>query len=318
MTTRNEVETFLSAQHRKYLREIQKARQLNRSWVLAADDVLEQKLLADKYDEHPISTGISWWDELVGPFRRGDLYLLAGYAGSGKTTLAMQIAWAISQFRKVWFYCLELRPHQVFEFSVGHIVQNAEPTPEEVLLANTKIHHSGLRFFDSREHQSWREHLEIIPREVEREGFELVVIDNFHYLTRTDKNVYEVEGVVSQRLKGLAMECNIPILLLHHLRKNESDGNEPDPTMHSIRGAGALVNDASGVVILHHPLALDSEEEDRHSVGKLKLVKNRWGRGGKRYVRQIGHRRLYEQASVLDYKGRIGKKLRNRNGPDYE
>lgn len=313
MTSRGELENFLSSQHRRFLREIQRARTANKRYTLTADDVLEMKLLADKYDENPLTTGIPFWDELVGPLRRGDVYLLCGYAGTGKSTLAAQIAWAIAQQRrKVWFYCLELRPHQSFEMVAGHIVGNAEPTHEEIIIANTKLVHSGLRFYDSRDHETWQRHLEIIPEEVEREAYELVIIDNFHYLTRVDKNVYEVEGVVSQRLKALAMSMNIPVLVLHHLRKVDGDHGEPDPTMHSIRGAGALVNDASGVMILHHPLTGDDEDSDRHPVGKLKLVKNRWGRAGKVYVRQIGHRRLYEQASVLDYKGKTSHSRQRR------
>ena len=302
MTSRGELENFLSSQHRRFLREIQRARTANKRYTLTADDVLEMKFLADKYEENPLSTGIAFWDELVGPLRRGDVYLLCGYAGTGKSTLAVQVGWAIAQQkRKVWFYCLELRPHQSFEMVAGHIVGNAEPTREDIILANTKLFHSGLRFYDSRDHETWQKHLEIIPKEVEEEAYELIIIDNFHYLTRVERNVYEVEGVVSQRLKALAMSMNIPVIVLHHLRKAEGDHGEPDPTMHSIRGAGALVNDASGVLILHHPLSGEDEDSERHVVGKLRLVKNRWGKGGKRCVRLDGAKRLYSAAAWDEY-----------------
>jgi replicative DNA helicase len=312
MTTKAEIESFLSVQHRKFLREIKRAKDANQSHVLTADDVLEQKLLEDKYDENPITTGIDFWDELIGPFRRGNVYVVAGYAGVGKTTLAMQLAWAVTQQnRKVWFYCLELKPTEVMEVLASHIEGNSPPTKEEYLVANTKVHRSGFRFFDSREYRTWEQHLEIIESSVNEHGFELLVIDNFHYLTRTSKNTFEIEGVVSQRLKSLSQSCNIPILLLHHLRKPESDSLEPEPTVHAMRGASAVLNDSSAVVLLHHPLAETdgSEQAARLAVGKLRCDKARWGTGGTKYVRLIGHRRLYEATHSSNYRHR---KIRER------
>ena len=314
MRSRAEIINLLSRNHAQFLKVLGQAREKFVAPIMTADDVWEIKLLESKYNEKPILSGVSFWDDLVGPFRRGNLYVLAGYAGTGKTTLAAQIAWAIAQQkRNVWFYCLELTPVEVLEVLVGHISGNSEPTEEQYVLACTMAQQSGFRFFDSTVYRRWDEHLPVIARTVKEHNVEMVVIDNFHYLTRADKNTLEVEGVASQRLKGLSQECNVPILLLHHLRKPESDSSEPDPTVHALRGTSALLNDASAVVLLHHPLA-DSGDPgggDRQSVGKLRYAKARWGRGGAEYVRLIGHRRLYEKASESDYRG---SGTRNRKG----
>src|SRR5512139_3645555 len=200
MKTRAEIVSILSRAHRQYLKELDRAKELLVDPIMTADDAWERKLLAERHDVNPIQSGIAFWDDLVGPFRRGNLYVLAGYAGVGKTTLATQLSWATArQDRKVWFYCLELTPEEVLEVLVGHLVEDAEPHGDRYAPACAEIQKSGFRFLDSTTYRKWNEHLEIIPRAVRQHGIEMLVIDNFHYLTRTDKNTLEVEGVVSQR-----------------------------------------------------------------------------------------------------------------------
>lgn len=299
-----ELEQFLDSQHKRYLQTVSRMREKLVTPMMMADDVFERRELEKKSNENPVITNYAWWDDIVGSLRRGNLYVLAGYAGTGKTTLAMQLAWAISQTRKVWFYCLELTPVEVLEVLIGHICGNTEPNEAEYLLAECKAQSSGIRFFDSTKYRSWEEHLQIIEAGVAAEGVEFVIIDNFHFLTRVQKNATDVEGVVSQRLKGLSQSCHIPILLLHHLRKPESDTSEPEPSIHTMRGSSALLNDASGVVLLHHPLVPEGEgfeEGTREAIGKLRAGKSRWGKGGARYVRLVGWKRLYEVATAEEY-----------------
>jgi replicative DNA helicase len=304
MKSNNEIVEILSSSHKKYLSSIEKARESFTDPILTADDVYVMKVIAKEHDEYPIISGVDFWDELVGPFRRGNLYVLAGFAGCGKSTMALQLAWNVArQGRNVLFYCLELVPTEVLEMLVGHIRSNAEPTEEDYVYACTLAHKSGFRFFDSTVYRKWDEHLKIIAAGTRKHNIEMVVIDNFHYLTRVDRDATGVEGVVSQRLKGLSQELNIPVMLIHHLRKPDSDGLEPEPTVHALRGSSALLNDASAVVLLHHPLVSSDTESDgeRQQVGKLRYGKARWGKGGSKFVRLIGHKRMYESASSMDY-----------------
>lgn len=316
MKTRAEIERVFSSNHKRYLLNLEKIKESIVTTELTTDDVWEMKLLEDQYDESPIRTGASFWDELVGSLRKGNLYVLAGYPGAGKTTLAAQLAWGVAkQGKKVWFYCLELKPTEVLEVLVGHIRGNAQPTEEDYAVGCTLAQNSGFMFFDSRNYKRWEDHLENIVQGIKKSHYELIVIDNFHFLTRVSKNGFEVEGVVSQRLKVLSQECNVPILLIHHLRKPDGDGQEAEPSVHALRGSSALLNDASAVVLLHHPI-MDSEGEaegERHPVGKLRYAKARWGKGGTRYVQLVGVERRYEQAYSEQYIGprRGGRRLKH-------
>jgi len=308
MKTRAEQIALLSRGHKKFLAGLEKIREKYVSSLLTYDEVWEMKIEADKNNENPILTGMEFWDDLVGPLRRGNLYVLCGYAGVGKTTLSIQIAWAIAQQkRNTWLYCLEMTAPEVLEIVAGHITKNADPKEKEYAIASTEAAASGFRLFDSAiRYAKWDEHLQNIVTETRRNNIEFLVVDNFHYLTRVDRNSLEIEGVVSQRLKSLSQELNIPILLLHHLKKPEGivNGQEPEPTVHAMRGATALLNDASSVLILHHPLAKSTTPEyegARQSVGKLTNAKARWGRGGVRYVRLFGSERTYYPATLSEY-----------------
>jgi len=122
------------------------------------------------------------------------------------------------------------------------------------------------------------------------------------------KNTYEVENVASARIKALSQELAIPILLLHHLRKPESDQLEPEPNVHSMKGSGAILADASDAFILHHPMD-DAETQTRNEIGYLLSGKPRWGKGGKIYVRLDGAKRTYHSDASINYKKPKGKKV---------
>ena len=258
-----------------------------------AEDVYEKVLAIEARPDRFLTTGVRWWDDFAGPFRRGNTYVLAGYPGAGKTTLALNLAWGMAQLgKKVWYYCLELSDVEVFEVLTGHIQKRADVVKGDYARSYAQVQGTGFRFFNPQKYLTWEEHLDQICETVRKEEMDAVFIDNLGFLTRATKNTFEVENVASARIKGLAQELEIPIVLLHHLRKPESDSVEPDPNVHSIKGSGAILADASDAFILHHPIS-DIEKQTRHEVGYLLSGKPRWGKGGKLYVRLEGNMRTY-------------------------
>jgi replicative DNA helicase len=278
--------------------------------AMTAEEVYEQIITLESRPDNRITTGIEWWDNFAGPFRRGNTYVLAGYPGAGKTTLALNLAWGMAcKGKKVWYYCLELSAKEVFEVLAGHVQRTAEVTKADYVEAYAKVQGTGLRFFDPQGYMPWDQHLNQICDTVRREDMDAVFIDNLGFLTRATKNTFEVENVASARIKGLAQELEIPIVLLHHLRKPESDSVEPEPNVHSIKGSGAILADASDAFILHHPVN-DTETQSRNEVGFLLSGKPRWGKGGKRYVRLEGNMRTYFPDVSENYKRSRGRKVR--------
>jgi len=274
-----------------------------KSPALTAEEVYEKILLRRDTRVAPVTTGVGWWDEFAGPLRRGNTYVICGYAGVGKTTLAVQLAWSLSLTKKVWFYCLELSASEIFEVLTGHICGTTTPTVEQECKAYSLIQDTGFRFYEPNRYKTWEQRLEEIQHTTRKEQIEVVFIDNLGYLTRTLTKSFETEGVVSSRIKSLSQELEIPIITLHHLRKPDSDGVEPEPNGHAIKGSSAIIQDASEAWILHHPLNDITEDyvSTRHRVGYLLSTKPRGGRGGIKFVRLEGDKRLYEPATRGEY-----------------
>ena len=282
-----------------------------KSPALKAEEVYEKILLKRSEGVREVFTGLDWWDGFAGPFRRGNTYVICGYAGVGKTTLAIQLAWNMALAgRRVWFYCLELSAAEVFEVLAGHISGCAVPSPEQECAAYAMIQTTGFRFYEPNSYKTWEKRLDEITTTTRKEELDVVFIDNLGYLTRTLRGSFEVEGVVSARIKSLSQELEIPIVTLHHLRKPDGDGVEFEPNGHAIKGSSAIIQDASDAFILHHPLNdFDAGyQQTRNQVGYLLSTKPRWGGGGVQFVRLEGAKRLYSTASREEYPKRKMKR----------
>lgn len=274
--------------------------------VLDAERVYEQYQIHRAQEGKGITSGISWWDNLVGPFRPSNLYILAGYAGIGKSTLAAQVTWEIAKKgRIVWYYCLEMSVLEVFKLVTEHILKKREPTDEDYSKAYCVIQDTGFRFFDpSVASIKATDQFDFIAEAVKENGVEFLVIDNFNYLSRTDRNSNEFEGVMSKRAKQISVECKIPVMMLHHPRKPEGEEKEPDN--HSLKGSSSIVNDASAVIVVHRKPVNGTEpgDEDRENLTALKVTKSRWKKGGRDNIYYETDKANFRQATQFDYQAR--------------
>lgn len=100
---------------------------------------------------------------------------------------------------------------------------------------------------------------------------DVVVVDTFARATAgADENDSAAVGAVVAALDALRDEFRCAVVVVHHLRKITSErGNGPKPTMHDLRGSGALVGAADVVVVaaakddtrtLHAVACRDGEE----------------------------------------------------------
>jgi len=296
---------------REYLRILDGIRD-KFSQALTAEYVYEKIALKKQQGIKAIPTGIDWWDEWAGPFRRANLYCFAGYQGVGKTTFMSYLTWPMAKRGvKVWNVCLELTAEESFAVLSGHILGKAALDDDELVTAYATIQPTGYRFFEPERDKTWKETLEIICDTVRKDNIDLVVIDNFSYLTTSGRDSYEVERMVAKALKGLSQELEIPIVTIAHLRKPDRDDTEPEPTAHSVLGSGAITQVASDTFILHHPLT-GNEEQSRHSVGYILSGKPRWTMGGKRYVHYAGYKRSFSPSTAAEYRRQFPENSRKR------
>lgn len=228
----------------------------------------------------PIPTGIPTLDEaLVGGFRPGDLIVLSGQSGEGKTLTSQTITANVAELGiPVIFF--------TYEVLVNEIVQKFN---------EMKIGVPGMIYTPYRHSQnkvSWIHNR--IKAAKEQKGVKLVVIDHLEFLTTDskDKNVnLNFSNKVSETVKAvknIARIEQIAILLLFHLRKI----NQGRPTLNDAKDSISIIQESDAGIIVERKRNTDglSGSEFYSPISTLSLQKNR----------RIGGKTCYIEMSLLN------------------
>jgi replicative DNA helicase len=91
-------------------------------------------------------------------------------------------------------------------------------------------------------------------------------------------------AMLSRRLKLLAMELNIPIIILAQLNRQSEARSDKRPRLSDLRESGAIEQDADGVILLHRDfvsgIAYDKDGNSTESQADLIVAKWRNGKTG--------------------------------------
>lgn len=249
-----------------------------------------EAVLTDLRDSvsYSVSTGYATIDELLGEgFTRGDLHVLAGMTGSGKTGLALNFI--IKQCKEQNYVGLVSREMS----SVQNIIR---------LLA----HESGIarwrmkKGMDSRLYDSLLNHLQNlrqlplainvktttvqslrsqVKRLVDVKGMNILYVDYLQLMGSEGRsNRTEEVQSVSRTLKMIAMENNIPVVALSQFNRSaiDTDPDEASSLLFKLKESSGIEQDAStvGVVQLKRPEpGIISEWRD----ARFTILKNRDG-----------------------------------------
>ena len=186
----------------------------------------------------PISSGIRWLDEkFLGGFRQGELVILGGRSGGGKSLLTLQLIKNYSKIgEKVLLFSFE-EPTSRIKWRLGNMGADVENllcyVPKE--LKSSSITWLQTKILDG----------------IVNKGIRIIAIDNLDFLTvekglRND-NKRAVQGKIIGMLKRMAIVHNVLIILNVHIRKN--DGSTP--RMEDVHGASEIYKLADTLVFIH-------------------------------------------------------------------
>ena len=231
-----------------------------------------------------VATGFKRLDGILGPMLPGQLHILAARPGCGKTSLALAITdhVALSMQRPVGFVSLEMSRSELVHRLLcsrarvdGAALRQGTPLDERTMtrigaanamLARAPIHisdHAVTLAAVSGIARRWRMDM----------GIELLLIDYLGLLRSGErsKSRYEETTLLSNAVKRLALDLEVPVLCLAQLNR-ASDTEERPPRLSDLRDSGAIEQDADTVLLLE-----PSENENVHVV----VGKNRSGRVGR-------------------------------------
>ena len=251
------------------------------SFVNAAKDAAELVNLAfhRRGGLAGISSGLSDLDYKLGGFRPSDLLILAGRPSMGKTALATNIAFNIAQKHR-----RGIRPDGTEGTLDGGVVgffsleMSAEQLANRILAGESRIQGHKLPKGDISEEEFKRflevaRELERIPlyiddtpalsiaqiaaraRRLKRQhGLDAIVID-YLQLARPASNkdqgrVNEVSEI-SQGLKAIAKELDIPVIALSQLSRKVEERDDKRPQLSDLRESGSIEQDADVVMFVY-------------------------------------------------------------------
>ena len=268
--------------------EAVESREAKDGFTLPSESVIPTLELVQASQDHHgltgVSTGFADLDSLTSGLQPGQVIVVAGRPGMGKTTLAMDFARACSirDGKPSAFISLEM--NLVTELNMRilsaegrvalHHLRSGGMTDEDwPRLATASERYQRAPLYVS---ESARTLLEIQAglRRLKHRApdLALVVIDYLQLVEsggrRAESRQQEVSEI-SRKIKLLAKELNLPIVLLSQLNRNPEMRADKRPMVSDLRESGSVEQDADMVILLYRP---DAYEEASPRAGEAELI----------------------------------------------
>lgn len=244
-----------------------------------------------------VGTGFYDLDKLTSGWQRSDLIIIAARPAMGKTAFVLSMALNVAMHGDpVAVFSLEMSNLQL----VNRLISNACELPGEKIksgdlstsdwgqLTARLSRLQGLPLYvDDTSSLSIGEFSTKARRLVREHGIKLIIIDYLQLMTAGVKLGSREQEVstISQTLKKMAKELDIPVIALSQLnRKLEDRGNKDKrPQLSDLRESGAIEQDADIVCFIHRPeyynrSGVDAEGKDIRGLAEFIVAKHRNGR----------------------------------------
>lgn len=207
-----------------------------------------------------MNTGFRYLDMLTDGLHEAELTCIGARPGTGKTAFALNISQSIGQRRKVYFLSLEMNNIQMTNRLLSYYSEvNAQAIRSGKI--NVKQDYpkiaNGVNLLEklnikldckTRYIEELENQLRILKY---RNDLDVVVIDYLTLLKSKGKYASrELEvSEISRKLKLLALELNIPIIILVQLNR---DAENKEPTMANIRESGSIEQNCDNIIFLYN------------------------------------------------------------------
>lgn len=265
---------------------------INEDAGVGAGQLLEETIDALEGDtESGLSTGWGDLDDDANGLRPGQLIVIGARPSVGKSVIAGNIAaHACTEGVGVHFCSLEMTRREVMnrmlasyatvplDRIVGHRLQDDD-------WARVSRKSSAIRdwplWVDDTPQQSLLQLRARARTTKRRMGLGLIVVDYLQLMAPRDRRAPREQqvGELSEGLKNLAKELEVPIIALAQLNRGSAERQDKRPVMSDLRESGRIEADADHVWLLHRQDMVDPQS----TTGEIEvfIAKNRNGPTGK-------------------------------------
>lgn len=242
-----------------------------------------------------ISSGFHGLDTELGCFDLGELVVIGGRPGMGKTQFLIQLCVNfLNQDHCALYFTLDLSRQNVFrrilcnisEVSIDELY-NIESVPlKEVLRKNMESLKKWSLYIDDTAAFKLHDLIVVSEKMIRENGVKIIFVDylqllsNEHYRNNREQ---ELSGI-SRELKKLARDLNVLVICTSQLSRQVENrpGGSKRPMLSDLRESGAIEQDADKVLFMYRPeyygLEVDENNESTKDKVEILIAKNRTGR----------------------------------------
>lgn len=231
-------------------------------------------------------------DNILGGLRKTAFYVIAGRPGTGKTTLALNIAaYVANHDAPVLISSLEMPGEQLaarlqsalskVPFHAAERLQFEGTQIDDYERATKKVAGYPIYIIDSPS-GNINKLAASIRRAISKYNIKLVIVDYLQRLSTTTRHNNKTTEVteLSNKLKNAALENNIPLIAACQLSRNIEHRKDKDPSLSDLRDSGSIEQDADVVMTLALPKPIANMKPSSETLSCW-ILKNRYGATGK-------------------------------------
>ncbi|HEX68103.1 MAG TPA: replicative DNA helicase [bacterium] len=278
-----EKEIFDLAQ-RKEVKDFIPVRDLIMDTIKVVENLVNKKELVTG-----VPTGFHRLDFLTTGFHPGELIVVAGRPGMGKSSFVLNIALhvALDHNMPVAIFSLEMDASEIarkllcmearvdlHRLRQGFIDEDEWP---KLSIAAGRLHDAPL-FIDDTPSITPLELRAKARRLKKREGIKLLIVDYLQLmrLSRKVESRQQEIAEISFSLKSLAKELGIPVIAVSQLSRRPEERSDNRPRLSDLRESGAIEQDADVVILLYRRDMYEPEEEYK-GICEVNIAKQRNG-----------------------------------------
>jgi len=273
-------------QHEKIIQDL---KDIAPSKVVETKDILTNTVEALKEGTNLIPFGIEQLDNAAGGMTRGEITVVGGRPGHGKTTMIINIVKRLlEQGKKVMLFNREMTNVEMMkkilvmefqEFSYERI-RKASDISKEITQINLKKEALGEKYKNLIMLDDCKT-LADAMKEISKEKPD-VVLDDYIQLIRTDggnkDRRFEIEDIMLD-YKWICKKIKCSAILVSQLNREIERRLDPRPKLSDFAESGVIEQTAEAAFFVYYPYAVDNRDNDRYEIEVI-CQKARYGQLG--------------------------------------